>query len=890
MSGWRTALRIAARETRRSRGRSALVLAMIALPVLGMGFAATAYDMFTLTAEERLDRTLGQADASVRWFAGSPVTQDAVGRNWSAAGGYRTKPPTEDEILAVLPPGSSATQARDNWVELETATGRGQLRVLGLDLSDPLTTGMWTLVSGTAPRGEAEAVVTTQAAKRLGVTRGGEVIVGGGERRFTVTGIVEFPNSLTEIVAISPTALREITGETAEYHWLIDTPAPVDWEQVQQLNRHGLVVESRAVVLDPPDTAPPPADENGRFAAIGILIAGLGILEIVLLAGPAFAVGARRRSRELALVAAAGGNAAQLRRIVLADGVLLGLAGALAGLLLGVLTAFATRGLLEGFLFHQRAGGYRAFPLALAGIAVLAVLTGTAAALIPAFTAARQSVVAGLTGRRGAVRSRRRWILLGATLVVAGGALAGYGAQQVDIAGTLGGLILVQIGLAVCTPSLIGLIAKAGTVLPLAPRLALRDTARNRASAAPAVSAVMAAVAGAVLMGTYLDSERASSAAGYQPSAPLGTVMVVSPTAVLGDQKQRIRTAVADRAVSNTLTEIHMTACPAGIAEGPGRCYLVVSMPPEQICPNPSGRSTDELSQDEIRRLRADPRCNDAPRFYQSSISLQEVVDDGSALATLTGATGDDLAKAQRTLRTGGVVVDDARYLVDGQVTVQIHRPDEADPGSLTVPGHALTSGVGNQLTFFSPDVVEQAGLAIRHSGYAAGTADGLTQAEQDALTAAVLAVAPEIEVAVERGHTADQNNTSLILALAAGVIALGAAGIATGLTAADGRRDLSTLAAVGASPGVRRRLSLSQAGVIAGIGALLGAAVGLGSAFVILTALNSGQERVLLVSHPYPLVVPWSALGLLLVVPLIAMAGAGLLTRSRLPIERRFG
>ena len=200
--------------------------------------------------------------------------------------------------------------------------------------------------------------------------------------------------------------------------------------------------------------AAPSADP--KLLGVGVLLTGLGMLEIVLLAGPAFAVGARRRSRELALVAAAGGSPAHLRRIVLADGALLGLVGALIGLTVGVLVAFAARGLLEEQFFDARAGGYRVWPLALAGITALAVLTGVAAALIPAFTAARQSVVQGLTGRRGAVRSRRRWILLGTALLLAGGALAGYSALRVNTYGLLGGLILAQLGLAIGIQALIG--------------------------------------------------------------------------------------------------------------------------------------------------------------------------------------------------------------------------------------------------------------------------------------------------------------------------------------------------------------------------------------------------------------------------------------------------
>jgi putative ABC transport system permease protein len=87
----------------------------------------------------------------------------------------------------------------------------------------------------------------------------------------------------------------------------------------------------------------------------------------------------------------------------------------------------------------------------------------------------------------------------------------------------------------------------------------------------------------------------------------------------------------------------------------------------------------------------------------------------------------------------------------------------------------------------------------------------------------------------------------------------------------------------------VRRALSLSQSGVIAGLGSLLGAVAGLGTATAVLVALNRGYADVWPAPAPYPIAVPWLNLVVaLLVVPLVAMLGAGLLTRSRLPIERR--
>jgi putative ABC transport system permease protein len=140
----------------------------------------------------------------------------------------------------------------------------------------------------------------------------------------------------------------------------------------------------------------------------------------------------------------------------------------------------------------------------------------------------------------------------------------------------------------------------------------------------------------------------------------------------------------------------------------------------------------------------------------------------------------------------------------------------------------------------------------------------------------------------VERGPQAGTAGL-VVLAVVAGVITLGAAAIATGLAAAEGRADLSTLAAVGASPRVRRALSLSQSGVIAGLGSLLGAIAGLGAATAVLFALNRAYADLWPAPAPYPIAVPWLNLGVaLLVVPLISMLGAGLLTPSRLPIERR--
>ena len=53
--------------------------------------------------------------------------------------------------------------------------------------------------------------------------------------------------------------------------------------------------------------------------------------------------------------------------------------------------------------------------------------------------------------------------------------------------------------------------------------------------------------------------------------------------------------------------------------------------------------------------------------------------------------------------------------------------------------------------------------------------------------------------------------------------------------------------------------------------------------------AANRGYADIWPAPTPYPIVVPWLNVAVaVVVVPMVAMLGAALFTRSRLPIERR--
>jgi putative ABC transport system permease protein len=209
------------------------------------------------------------------------------------------------------------------------------------------------------------------------------------------------------------------------------------------------------------------------------------------------------------------------------------------------------------------------------------------------------------------------------------------------------------------------------------------------------------------------------------------------------------------------------------------------------------------------------------------------------------------------------------------------------------VPAYVLRRRVAAFVV--SPAAVSGVGLTTAPYALLASPragADPPDAAAQQRLDAALWDIAPGFDCAVERGPPTTPDPVLLLVAIAAGVITLGAAGAATGLAAVDGRNDLAILDAIGAGPRMRRLLSLCQAGLISGVGTMLGMGAGFGAAFAVLAATNDGLSELDRWPHQllYTPTVPWAELALLPVVPLIAMLGAGLLTRSSMPIERRPG
>jgi putative ABC transport system permease protein len=904
MRAWLAALRIARREARRTRGRSLLVIALIGLPILGMTMGAALYKSFELSPDETADRKMGTGDAVVAWPSTGRVKQEPTELySYATPDAVHKASTTNEEIVAALPKGTRAIADVEGRFSFRTATGKGALTTREIDYNDPLARGVLTPLKGRAATGRDEVSISMEGAKRIGAGLGGTLQAADGSRSWRIVGLVEDPSEIhAQVVVFQPGALAGPDGQSlagGSSRWIVDTPTPLTWAQIRQLNVVGIVAVSREVLRNPP-----PASENelatdsdaGEDFAWATVLGGLLILEVVLLAGPAFAVGARRRRRELALVAAAGGTPAHLRRIVLADGVILGTAAAVAGILIGLVAAYAGRPLVEEHLAGTRAGAFRPFPEALVVVAALAVLAGVLAALVPAWLAARQSVVAALSGRYGATKLRRRWLVAGTALLVVGMTATVYGARESSAAAILLGLVLGELGLVCCIPALVGLVSRLGGRLPLAPRIALRDIGRNRAAAAPAISAVLAAVAVSAMVATVVAAEAAGDVATDAPGiVPDGyAVAAVEGT----DQAQPDGLAAAEAVLRSALpvtavTRFSTVACAPGTG---ARCDVWAVLPPERRCPFDEVYAAGNLTEAQQREALRDPRCtHDGPGRQSNGYAPFEMVIEPDLLPSFAKLDADTLAKASAVLRAGGALIYSANYVSDGTVTLTVasHRDEKgvttSEERQVTVPGFALPDGIDSPSVIMSPATVAKLALTSRLAGIVAATSRMSTEAEIDKLNAMVPSLGDQWHASVHQRGQHKAKIELIILAIVAGVITLGAASIATGLAAADGKADLATLAAVGASPGVRRILSLSQTGLIAGLGSAVGVAAGFGAAAAMIAGRNAANADRWPAGEYMPIVVPWLNVAIALVlVPAVAMLGAGLLTRSRLPIERR--
>ena len=346
MNGILASLRIARRDILRHRLRSILIIALVALPIAALAFAAVVYRSSAGVPADRADAELGRvqdggADAWIaapvgagRAWQDNPELPDSFG--WEGGGDEAGGRRPAQEVRALLPPGVALTPFSWANVPAQLPGGRFiQVRAEMLDLSGPAAQGRFAVTAGRTATAPGEVAVSDEVLKSLRARPGDVLRIGSPSVPLTVVGTVRclLPNQIAD-GCMTVVAAQE--GLAAGQEWRLPTPrylmkgASLDRAQVAALNGVGLAVFSRAVATAPTVQVDAPGSSD-LLAAVVVLGVTLAALQVVFLAGPAFAIGARRMRRQLALVGAAGGSPAQLRTVVLAGGAVLGAVGAVIG-------------------------------------------------------------------------------------------------------------------------------------------------------------------------------------------------------------------------------------------------------------------------------------------------------------------------------------------------------------------------------------------------------------------------------------------------------------------------------------------------------------------------------------------------------------------------------
>jgi putative ABC transport system permease protein len=377
---------------------------------------------------------------------------------------------------------------------------------------------MLSLVSGHYPAGPGQVAVTSgvAAAFRLRV---GDLWHNGGTTR-QVTGIVQNPQSLLDEFALV------VPGQ-------VTAPSQV----TVLFDAHGVPLHNTGPLRDIGRnvSTPHPASSGNVLnpETIVLALATIGMLLIALVGIGGFTVLAQRRLRSMGLLAAQGATDRNIRLVVLANGVLVGIVGAVAGFVLGMAAWLAYRPTVETDAHHLI--GPLQVPWTVIGVALaLAVIATSFAASRPARSITRIPVVTALSGRPAPPRQVHRSALPGLILLVGAAVLFAFsGTSNGNGSGALelvGGFVALIAAVILLAPACLTLLARLGRRAPIAARLALRDLARYRARSGSALAAITLGVLIATLV-SILSAERFGNVLDYAgPNLASDQLIVYTPS------------------------------------------------------------------------------------------------------------------------------------------------------------------------------------------------------------------------------------------------------------------------------------------------------------------------------------------------------------------------
>lgn len=829
MSATRLAARIAVREARRRPFRSLLVVALVAIPVMGMTVATTLIRTDDRTPIEEWD---------ARWG-----TTDVVAHTGPA--------PEEAADIAVferrLAPGTRTTRMVTGHAAIRDDRNRSFATFVSADVTDPLLAGRFSLLDGRLPTGGAEVAVNRAMADRFDLRPGAPfVLVRPAPISLDVVGIVQDAECVRCELVLGSGAIPDAAGPYVEHLVLVDLPGTPDVEVLRSF-QDGSATAAGGTSIGWFETRPLAGLEmhdSTSAAAIrwSMVIGALALAVVGIVIAAAFAVGARRQLVLLGQLGANGAPESLLRRVLALQGTVTGMLGSLLGTTLGLVGLRAGQPTVERFL-DRHLTGFEPGGTELAVIALIGIAGATFAALVPARSAARISTLHALAGRRPIERVRSTLTASGLVAMLGGlgllavatvGATSGTSGSMWAAVAIAGGLC-VLFGATSLTPAMVQRLEPLAGRTHGTLRVAARSLARNRTRTGAVVAAV--AAAGALAVGGTAAARAVTTEIDHTRLAP--STAVVSRTLPTSDGEP-----VAARVPADVEAQL-AAALPDATIHHPATIDARYTISYPESPDQPAYGSNSILVLDDA--LAEDMRLSQSARTALRDEGVVVVdFDDGSdQVVQLVFDSGESVTAPLRF----------SRYSLGGFAAGVYVTPAFAEglPGR-TVPGPVVATNPGR----FS--VVELFDLQELWSLSPVGSAGG-------ADTSAFPGVDPTVDIqfGFERDGL-DQRGLELLLAAVSVLFALVVVGIGLALAAADEKDEREILTVTGAGPGMLSRVAGAKAWLLATLGFALAVPVGFLPAATVVTTSDMG--RVL--HFPASLVV-----ALLLVAPLAAAAAA---------------
>jgi putative ABC transport system permease protein len=544
-----------------------------------------------------------------------------------------------------------------------------------------------------------------------------------------------------------------------------------------------------AVITDPRAGAAAPL---GGERPLLVLLAALGVIIGAGVTANSVAVGAAERRREMGLLRAAGASGRQVFRLIVAEAAVLGLAGAVAGIGLGL-------GLAAVLVDHYAVSGPRP-GLVLDPLRTLgAVVAGAGAALvgsvIPAIAAARLSPLAAMRAHPTNERERPSRLLIAAAplLLLVAGVTALSERPEVVVVSIAALFAAVAAALPLLAPALLRalgrLLAPLASQAPVAAaNLARRPGRTALTTASLAVSIASATAISALTAGALSAGDR------WVDRLFAGDVVI----AAAATQRDGIADALHADLVAAGHESVGLT---------PVR-YLASS-----VENTPLGIAAID------------------PAAHARAGALDVVRGDRTTALAELGTEPTVLLPAQ--------LADGLGWRVGQVLTVVAAGGEPVRVRVAGVVAHSLPAGDNREAVLVSRD------QATKLFGAAAGGFDLLEASTGDAGPAVARAAsrygmrATAVSTIREAAGAALHNSIGLLLALAWVAVTVAMLAVVNTLlvNVRQGTRELALLRAVGLSRRQAIRLVLAEAGLLAAVGSLVGVGAGCLAAIPLLRA-----------------------------------------------------